>query len=145
MDSVSHDKSTKHHSSESKPTKKHQPSPSELLSSAKLVAEAAKSTLNHDSNRKVDKEKVAHAAGDLLGAASNYGKLEDKGYGKYLGQAENYLHKYGQKDSHSTTANSGHSAGTTAHSSSHHSDGHGKSGSEYGDYLKMAEGIFKKH
>ncbi|KAJ0095902.1 hypothetical protein Patl1_16731 [Pistacia atlantica] len=118
MDSVSHDKSTKHHSSESKPTKKHQPSPSELLSSAKLVAEAAKSTLNHDSNQKVDKGK---------------------------GQAENYLHKYGQKDSHSTTANSGHSAGTTAHSSSHHSDGHGKSGSGYGDYLKMAEGIFKKH
>lgn len=56
-----------------KPAKNHQPSNAELLSSAKLVADAAKDTLNSDHD-KVGKTKVAHAAGDLLNAGSRYGK-----------------------------------------------------------------------
>lgn len=56
-----------------KPAKNHQPPNAELLSSAKLLADAAKDTLNSDHD-KVDKTKVVHAAGDLLNAGSRYGK-----------------------------------------------------------------------
>ncbi|KAM7487479.1 hypothetical protein LguiB_024963 [Lonicera macranthoides] len=116
---------------------KHHPKPtnSELLQSAKLVAEAAQATLRHESD-KVEKAKVAGAAADLLNAASTYGKLDEKGLGKYLDKAEDYLHKYNL--SQSATANSGHSAAhtTTAIHSSGHSGGGDHSGSEY---VKMAE------
>ncbi|XP_021910464.1 nodulin-related protein 1-like [Carica papaya] len=105
------------------------PSPSELLSSAKQVAEAAKATLHHG-NTKIDKAKMAGAAADLLAAASHYGKLEGKSLGKYVGKAENYLHQYHTSHSTSSAANE--------HSS------HG-SGTGYGDYLKVAQGFLKKH
>ncbi|QCD82577.1 nodulin-related protein 1-like [Vigna unguiculata] len=72
-------------------------SSSELLASAKLVADAAQSTLRNESD-KVDKAKVAGAAGDLLDAAGKYGKLdEQKGVGQYVDKAADYLHGYKDK------------------------------------------------
>uniref|UniRef100_A0A7N0TRH4 Nodulin-related protein 1 n=1 Tax=Kalanchoe fedtschenkoi TaxID=63787 RepID=A0A7N0TRH4_KALFE len=106
-----------------------QPSTTELLSSAKVVAGAAKATLAHKTEE-VDKGRVAGAAGDLLGAAKHYGKLEEKGgLGKYVGQAETYLHKY----------ESTHSSGGPA-AAQEKKDEHGGAG----DYLKMAQGFLKK-
>nr|XP_009804653.1 PREDICTED: uncharacterized protein LOC104249841 isoform X2 [Nicotiana sylvestris] len=127
------------HSSSHKPNSHPKPSKSELMSSAKLVADAAKAKLHHEPNSKVDKSELAGAAADLLNAASQYGKLEEKGIGKFVGKAETYLHKY--ETSHSTTTS------TTEHTqSSAHTEGkHEQSGSGYGEYIKMAEGIFKKH
>ncbi|XP_058070184.1 nodulin-related protein 1-like [Magnolia sinica] len=130
-------------------TESHQhstPSSTQLLSSAKLVAEAATSALHHETH-KVDKAKVAGAAGDLLAAASHYGKLEEKSFGKYVEKAEEYLHHYHSSNSATTT--------TTTHSSSTHHSGYGSSGGDggdgtksesgYGDYLKMAQGFLKKN
>lgn len=138
--------------SHNKPIKHHQPSSSELLSSAKLVAEAAKSSLNHESH-KIDKGRVAGAAADLLDAASHYGKLEEKSFGKYVEKAEGYLHQY--HSSHSTTTTTTttnaapkpahHTSSATPHSSIASSDDGGESGSGFGDYFKMAEGFLKKH
>ncbi|KAK2973234.1 hypothetical protein RJ640_013883 [Escallonia rubra] len=88
-----------------------EPTNSELLSSAKLVTEAAQSTFRNESD-KVDKAKVADAAEDLLQAGSKYGKLDEKGFGKYVDQAEGCLHSY-----HSTTTTDpGESATTTTES-----------------------------
>ena len=136
MDSPNHSqKPSTHHT--------HKVSPGDLLSSAKVVADAARSSLRHESG-KVDKGRVANAAADLLCAASHYGKLEEKSYGKYVEKAETYLHKY--DSSHS----SGDSA-TAAHSSSTHSSAAGAGagahsvGGGFGDYMKMAEGFLKKH
>lgn len=116
------------------------PSRSELLSSAKLIGEAARATFSHEQS-KTDKAELSAAAADLLNAASNYGKLEEKAYGKYVEKAENYLHKY--STSHSPTAAT---AAPDYHSASPE-QGHssGNSGGGYGEYIKMAEGVFKKH
>lgn len=147
MESDPHNKPSQSHHNE-----KHTKSSSELLSSAKLVAEAAKSTLHHDQRDKVDKGKVAGAAADLLDAASHYGKLDQqKGAGKYVEKAENYLHHY--HSSHSTTTTTT-AATADLHSGAHsttkpekHSDSHGSGGDHggSGDYLKMAQGFLKKH
>ncbi|XP_054808825.1 nodulin-related protein 1-like [Prosopis cineraria] len=112
-----------------------QHSSSELLSSAKLVAQAAQSTFRHESH-KVDKTQVANAAGDLLEAACHYGKLEDKSFGKYVDKAEDYLHKYGGS-SHNAVGG-GHPEHPTIASS--HSAKPDKSHG-HGDYLKMAQGF----
>lgn len=124
-------------------------SSSELLSSAKLLGEAAQSTFAHKSDG-VDKGRVAGAAADLLGAASHYGKLEEKSFGKYVDKAETYLHQYHTTHSSTPTVapgNPGHSAATAA--ASHkpsESSGHDEdSGGGYGDYLKMAQGFLKKY
>ncbi|XP_021910131.1 nodulin-related protein 1 [Carica papaya] len=106
------------------------PSSSELLSSAKVVAGAAKATLQHGTTN-IDKAKTAGAAADLLAGASHYGKLEEKSFGKYVDKAENYLHQY--ETSHSTTP-----AAANEHSSQ-------DTGTGYGDYLKMAQGFLKKN
>uniref|UniRef100_A0A2P2PPD0 Uncharacterized protein MANES_01G030100 n=1 Tax=Rhizophora mucronata TaxID=61149 RepID=A0A2P2PPD0_RHIMU len=136
MDSFSHN---------NKATKHHQPSSSELISSAKLVADAAKATLHHETE-KVDKGRVAGAAANILEAASHYGKLEEKSFGKYVEKAEDYLHKYNVSHSPNDTSSSGHSAtGPTTNSSSHSTAGNHHSESGYGEYLKMAQGILKKH
>lgn len=137
---------TSHHRPGSHPQKHHQPSSSELLSSAKVVAEAAQASFHHESE-KVDKSRVAGAAADILGAASHYGKLEEKSFGKYVEKAETYLHQYQSSHSTTTTINSGHSTTNTTetHSSSHSSGGDSHSGGGYGDYLKMAEGFLKKY
>ncbi|XVF85852.1 hypothetical protein PTKIN_Ptkin17bG0151000 [Pterospermum kingtungense] len=116
------------------------PSSSDLFSSAKLVAGAAKSTFSNEGD-KVDKGKVAGAGADLLGAAQDYGKLDkDKGVGQYVEKAENYLHQY---------ETSGKSAPTTteAQQKPHGSGGDGKdsgSGGGVGDYMKMAQGFLGK-
>uniref|UniRef100_A0A7N2LBP2 Nodulin-related protein 1 n=1 Tax=Quercus lobata TaxID=97700 RepID=A0A7N2LBP2_QUELO len=123
----------------------HQPSNAELMASAKLLAEAGQTTISQGAD-KVDKARVAGAAGDLLGAASSYGKLEEKSYGKYVEKAETYLDQYGnpssqsqsqsQSQSHSTTTDSEpHSA---AAGGDHESEGNTESGT--GDYVKMAQG-----
>ena len=65
------------------------------MSSAKVLAEAARSGFGKESAGSMDKAKVADAAGDLLGGARQYGKLDDKGMGQYVEKAENYLHQYG--------------------------------------------------
>ncbi|KAK2973457.1 hypothetical protein RJ640_007958 [Escallonia rubra] len=136
----------------------HHPEPtnSELFSSAKLVAEAAQYTFRKESD-KVDKAKVADAAEDLLQAASKYGKLDDeKGIGKYVHQAEGYLHSYHSKTTTTTTGSgesakttttttvSGHSVSVAPKPSEHSGGEEKKSGSGgYGEYMKMAEGLFK--
>ncbi|XP_050203904.1 nodulin-related protein 1-like [Mercurialis annua] len=127
--------------------KHHQVSSSELFSSAKIVADAAKSRLN---NEKIDEGKAAGAAANILGAASQYGKLEEKSFGKYVEQAEDYLHKYQSSHSTTTAAAAGHQTGsdtsTTTHSTSTQSSGeHEKSSGSggVGDYFKMAQGFMK--
>jgi hypothetical protein len=66
----------------------------DLFSSGKLVAEAASSVFQQKSADNVDKKQVAGAAADLLGAASSYGKLQDKPAGQYIEKAEGYLKEY---------------------------------------------------
>ncbi|KAL9665075.1 hypothetical protein QQ045_020484 [Rhodiola kirilowii] len=123
------------HPAQTKPDR--QPSTSELMSSAKLVAEAAKATMGSKSSE-VDKAKVAEAAADLLDAAEHYGKIEKtSGLGKYMDQAESYLHKYG----------SSHPGGVEAGKKKEEEKGHGGGGGGSGsghDYFKMAEGFLKK-
>ncbi|KAJ8485794.1 hypothetical protein OPV22_018279 [Ensete ventricosum] len=118
---------------------KHHPNPSHLLSSAKVLANAANSALRHETD-KVDKAVAAGAAADLLGAASHYAKLEDGKLGKYVEQAESYLHQYHSPHSaHSSSA-------AAAHSSSTHSGGEAHAeGGGLEDYMKMAQGFLKKH
>jgi hypothetical protein len=151
MDQFLH--SDSHNKPTTNPQKHHQPSNSELLASAKLLAEAAQSSMRHETD-KVDKGRAAGAAADLLDAASHYGKLEEKSFGKYVEKAETYLHQYSSHSSTTTTTHgSGHSATTTTHSSATtthsapHSDGDDapNSGSGYGEYFKMAEGFLKKY
>ncbi|QHO16434.1 hypothetical protein S83_032576 [Arachis hypogaea] len=57
--------------------KEEQHSTSELFSSAKVVAETAQANISGEAD-KVDKAKAANAAGDLLDAAGQYGKLDDQ-------------------------------------------------------------------
>ncbi|XWS34164.1 hypothetical protein CRYUN_Cryun21dG0016700 [Craigia yunnanensis] len=120
------------------------PSSSDLFSSAKLLAGAAKSSFSNESD-KVDKAKVAGAAADLLDAAQDYGKLDkDKGIGQHIEKAENYLHQYETSGQPApTTTGSGTPNKAEAHPESHESGGDGKdSGS--GGYLKMAQGFLSK-
>ncbi|WJX65402.1 hypothetical protein P8452_50070 [Trifolium repens] len=86
------------------PEKKY--SPSELMASAKVVAEAAQSGFGKGADGKaVDKGKVASAAGDLLDAVGQYAKLdEQKGLGQYVDKAADYLHHYHPTTTASTTA-----------------------------------------
>ncbi|CAL5430828.1 unnamed protein product [Camellia sinensis] len=164
MDSTySHHKTSTNHPEKQHQHQQHhdqqlQSASSDLLSSAKLMAEAAKAALNHET---VDTGRVAGAAADLLEAASHYGKLEEKSFGKYVEKAEDYLHQY--HSSHSTTTTTTTASGdttttTSTHSSSHShpnphpysggdedEDGKSGSGGGYGEYFKMAEGFLKKH
>ncbi|KAJ6322355.1 hypothetical protein OIU77_012256 [Salix suchowensis] len=138
MDSAPKDKTAEHG---------RQPSASELLASAKLVAEAAQASLGNGRD-KIDKVKVAAAAEDLLGAASKYGKVEEKGLGQYMEKAESYLHHYhsGSQPT-TTTTGSGHTAPVEKQEPSvpPSTDGNdGKSGSDgLGGAFKMAQGFFK--
>ncbi|XVE53157.1 hypothetical protein DITRI_Ditri02bG0181500 [Diplodiscus trichospermus] len=120
--------------------KDHKPSSSELLSSAKLVAEAAKSAAGNETD-KIDKGKAAGAAADLLDAAQDYGKLDqEKGVGQYVEKAENYLHQY---------ENSNKSSSPAAKPEAQPGGDHGKDsgsggGGGVGDYFKMAQGFLGK-
>lgn len=107
-------------------------SKSDLMSSAKVLAGAAKSALAHESD-KVDKAQVAGATADLLSAAKHYGKLEEKSFGKYFDKAEGYLHNY----------HSSHSAADASHGGEE-KHGHSGSGGGYGEYVKLAQGFLKK-
>ncbi|CAK9186164.1 unnamed protein product [Ilex paraguariensis] len=125
------------------------PSSSDLFSSAKLLAEAAQTSLS-DGYDKVDKSKVAGAASDILDAASRYGKFEDKAFGGYVEKANSYLHQY--ESSNPTTTKPGSKLPTTTtttttdaadKTSKSEEDGGDKSGGGYGGYVKMAEGFLK--
>ncbi|KAL3654284.1 hypothetical protein CASFOL_003965 [Castilleja foliolosa] len=71
----------------------------DIFGSAKVVADAAQSQFRNEPE-KFDKIKVSGASADLLGAASDYGKLDEtKGVGKYVDQAETYLRQYSSSDS----------------------------------------------
>ena len=123
----------------------HQPSNAELMASAKLLAEAGQTTISQGAD-KVDKARVAGAAGDLLGAASSYGKLEEKSYGKYVEKAETYLDQYGNPSSQSQPQSNSTTTDSEPHSAAgggdHESEGNTESGT--GDYVKMAQGFLKK-
>ncbi|KAF3944020.1 hypothetical protein CMV_029477 [Castanea mollissima] len=127
----------------------HQPSNAELMASAKVLAEAGQTTISQGAD-KVDKARVAGAAGDLLEAASSYGKLEQTSYGKYVEKAETYLDQYGnpssKSQSHSTTTTATTTTDSEPHSAAgggdHEIEGNTESGA--GDYLKMAQGFLKK-
>ncbi|KAF5764098.1 hypothetical protein HanXRQr2_Chr15g0688091 [Helianthus annuus] len=71
------------------------PSNSELMASAKVMSDAV-------AGKETDPGKIAGAAADILDAAANYGKLDDKqGLGMYMDQTADYLHKY--ETTHTTT------------------------------------------
>ncbi|WVZ24646.1 hypothetical protein V8G54_003190 [Vigna mungo] len=110
---------------QNKPTEQ---SSSDLLGSAKLVADAAQSTLRNESD-KVDKAKVADAAGDLLDAAGKYGKLDgQQGIGQYVDKAADYLHQYQDK----------------AAAPSQAADSKPEEGGGLGGLASLAGGFFKK-
>lgn len=114
-------------------------STTELLSSAKVVADAAKCAASNQSD-KIDKGKAAGAGADLLDAAAQYGKLGEKGVGEYVRKAGDYLHQYEAKN----TAGGGHDHAKP--SDDHpHGDDQKKSDSEggVGDYFKAAQGFLK--
>nr|XP_023900419.1 nodulin-related protein 1-like [Quercus suber] len=123
----------------------HQPSNSELMASAKLLAEASQTAFSQGAD-KVDKARVAGAAGDILEAASSYGKLDKTSYGKYVDKAETYLDQYGnpssQSHSNTTTTTTESKPHSAAGGGDHESEGQTESGS--GDYVKMAQGFLKK-
>lgn len=150
MDPPSHKKKPEGHA------QKPPPSTGDLLSSAKVVADAAKASLRREADG-VDKGRVAGAAADLLDAASHYGKLEEKNLGKYVEKAEGYLREYhSSHTAHSTAAGAQSSASAASHSSSPHSGGGthsaaaagaggGGGGGGYGEYVKMAQGLLNTH
>ncbi|KAF3944018.1 hypothetical protein CMV_029475 [Castanea mollissima] len=127
----------------------HKPSNAELMASGKVLAGAGQTTVSQGAG-KVDKARVAGAAGDVLEAASGYGKLEEKSYGKYVEKAETYLDQYGnptsQSQSHSTTTTPSHPStpSTTTDSKPHSDAGGGNTESGTGDYVKKAQGFLKK-
>ncbi len=119
---------------------------SELLSSAKLVAEAAQSSLRNESDHKVDKAKVADAAGDLLDAATQYAKLdEQKGIGQYVEKGADYLHHY-----KGTTAPSKPSTTAPSESEPPKQESHGDAppqsggGGGFGQFTKLAGDFLSK-
>ncbi|KAL8230021.1 hypothetical protein R6Q57_014921 [Mikania cordata] len=71
-----------------------QSSNTDLVSSVKLVAEAAQCATTNQTD-KIDKPKVAGATADLLDSVKQYGKFdESQGVGQYIKQADDYLHQY---------------------------------------------------
>lgn len=109
-------------------------STSELMASAKVVAEAAQSGFGS-----ADKAKLADAAGDLVGGARQYGKLDDKGMGQYAEKAENYLHNY--SGGGGGGAGGGQPEKPSESKPEEHSEGGGGGG--FGGVMKMAQGFMK--
>ncbi|KAK8962443.1 hypothetical protein KSP40_PGU015465 [Platanthera guangdongensis] len=136
----------------------HQSSPTDLFSSASFLVGAARSSFSHDGSA-LDKAKLAESAENLVAAASEYGKLEERGYGSYIEKAETYLHQFHSSPDQKKPAD--HSPATEKategeeHSDpeekktpeEHHSGGGfgGFGGGGFGDYLKVAEGFLKKY
>ncbi|KAL6983395.1 hypothetical protein U1Q18_016782 [Sarracenia purpurea var. burkii] len=128
MDSIYSHKSGEHH---------HHRSPSsELSSSAEVKADADQAPL-HDETNKMDMGRLAGAGSDILGAVSDYFKLEETGAGQYVEKAETYLHEYGSSHPSTTTNAAAAPTSTTSHSGGGHGHGHSESGS--GDYFKKDE------
>ena len=99
------------------------------------MAEAAQSALKRESD-KVDKAKLADAAGDLLDAAGKYAKLDDKqGIGQYVDKAADYLHNY--------QGGGGGAPSQPAESKGEESGG-GGGGGGLGGLANLAGGFFKK-
>ncbi|KAJ1687019.1 hypothetical protein LUZ63_018409 [Rhynchospora breviuscula] len=135
-------------------------SPTELFSSAQILGQAAMSTFHNESD-KVDKAKAAGAAEDLLGAASQYGKLDNTSYGKYVDKAEGYLHQYAEPGATKETAKAEEKTATPApkdggaeepektpaeapkDGGSEQTEKKEESGGGLGGALKMAGGFFK--
>ncbi|KAH7660723.1 hypothetical protein IHE45_15G011900 [Dioscorea alata] len=136
-------------------------SSSELLGSAKILSDAASAAYRHETD-KIDKSKVADAAGDVLGAVSDQAKLENTSIGQYVDKAETYLHSYGKPSTTPTTdhpppattttteptataapAAATHDATepTPAAAAAAEEEEEPKSGA--GEYLKVAQGLFK--
>ncbi|XP_004505379.1 nodulin-related protein 1-like [Cicer arietinum] len=124
-------------------------STSELMASAKIVAEAAQSGLG----KETDKAKVADAAGDLLEAVGQYAKLDDqKGVGQYVDKASDYLHQYQSTNSPAPSPSPSPAAAAAAPSKPDHPNGNddapaksegGGLGGLGGDFAKVAGGFFK--
>ncbi|KAI3720202.1 hypothetical protein L6452_21115 [Arctium lappa] len=71
-----------------------QSSASEIMSSAKLVAEASKYATSNQTD-KIDKPKTVGATADIIDATEKYGNNDEtKGVGPYLKNARDYLHDY---------------------------------------------------
>ncbi|KAK8937280.1 hypothetical protein KSP39_PZI012113 [Platanthera zijinensis] len=136
----------------------HQSSPTDLFSSASFLAGAARSSFTHDGSA-LDKAKLAEAGENLVAAASEYGKLEERGYGSYIEKAETYLHQLhsspaDQKKPADHSPATGKATEGEEHSDpeekktpeEHHSGGGfgGFGGGGFGDYMKIAEGFLKK-
>ncbi|KMT08994.1 hypothetical protein BVRB_6g137040 [Beta vulgaris subsp. vulgaris] len=79
---------------EETPKSEHPPtSTSDLMASAKIVAEAAQLACTQQTD-KIDKAKVSEAAEEVLEAVKTYGKLDESaGVGQYVDKAQGYLHK----------------------------------------------------
>ncbi|KAL2546700.1 nodulin-related protein 1 [Forsythia ovata] len=110
------------------------PSNSDLMSRAKVLADAAKTG-------KYDNPEVAGAAADLLDSAEKYGKLdENKGVGQYVEKAEDYLRKYQPSHSTTTTGKPDDKSTTAAPKPAENTE----SESGGGGYMKMAGDFLKK-
>ncbi|KAL6577768.1 hypothetical protein OROMI_010096 [Orobanche minor] len=120
------------------------PSQSDLIHSAKVVADVAQAHFRHQPE-KYDKAEVAGATADLLSAAAEYGKLDDKGIGKYVDKAEGYLRHYAgsQSDGNSSDHKTAGGATRIAAGGEEHSGG-GEGGGGAGDFLKNMAGDFLK-
>lgn len=120
------------------PNNHHRPSKSDLMHSAKVVADAAQAHFRREPE-KYDKSELAGATADLMNAASEYGKLDDnKGIGKYVDKAEDYLRHY------HTSHSAGHAGKPGDHKPSKAEEHGGGSGGGYGDHGKKTEGFLKK-
>ncbi|XP_039119095.1 nodulin-related protein 1-like [Dioscorea cayenensis subsp. rotundata] len=136
-------------------------SSSELLGSAKVLSDAASAAYRHETD-KIDKSKVADAAGDVLGAVSDQAKLKNTSIGQYVDKAETYLHSYGKPSTTpttdhpppATTTTTTEPTAATAAAATHDTtepipaaaaaseeEEEPKSGA--GEYLKVAQGLFK--
>ncbi|CAI8617599.1 unnamed protein product [Vicia faba] len=128
-------------------------STSELMASAKVVAEAAQTGFGKESE--ADKAKAAQAAGDLLDAVGQYAKLDDnKGAGEYLDKAADYLHQYQSTNTTTTAATpptskpdqpKGDDVAPKSEEAVKSEDGGGSGGlgGLGGDFAKVAGGFFK--
>ncbi|KAB2624481.1 hornerin [Pyrus ussuriensis x Pyrus communis] len=136
------------------------PTTSELMSSAKIVAEAAKSSMNKEGDENIDRARVSEAASNILSGAAHYGKLDEKeGLGSYVGKAEDMLRKYGSGGggSHNSSESYKSSVGkerrdddenypvSGEHETRKKEDEEEEGGSGgVGGYLKVAQGFLKK-
>lgn len=121
----------------------HHTSKSDLIHSAKVVADAANAHARREPD-KYDKAEVAGATADLLNAAAEYGKLDDNtGIGKYVDKAEDLLRHYHSSHSADHAGKPAEHAGKPADHKPAKSEEHG-SGGGAGDFMKMAGDFLKK-